>query len=213
VLKSAAQTGTAATPLGGKELAVLSSTDADVEVAPVSRAAQALGAKVARVQLGPTASLQDAQLRRVCKILGKLYVALDGGTLESTLLRRIGRLVEIPVYQGLDNENHTLGAIADLLTICEYSTIPLSGMPLHFRGDPTGDRGSAFILAAALVGLEIDLEGPYPGNSKREGFVVDAENPFKWTFRAPAAFVDADELPGNRHLIVQAILLGTIRDS
>ncbi|MBU2284948.1 MAG: hypothetical protein KKC85_00760, partial [Gammaproteobacteria bacterium] len=126
-----APTGRNAQALLGKHLALLHEKTSGPEPSLLQRAAQDLGARVSHVHLGepvlpPTGTLGSS----IPKVLGRLYDALDASSLPPGVVRQIALHAGVPVYEGLDRDDHPIHAIAALLALRGCGCEPGSASPV-----------------------------------------------------------------------------------
>lgn len=114
--------------LHGKNLAVLQAEDG-TSVSALHDAAMALGMRVARVSLGEPLPSAVA-LARIARMLGRMYDAIDAGTLPPAAAAELATHAGVPVYRGLADGSHPVLALAP-------------------DEDPAVDRG--FLLQALLL--------------------------------------------------------------
>ncbi|VTU16742.1 Ornithine carbamoyltransferase, catabolic [Variovorax sp. RA8] len=202
-------------PLRGKNIALLIGTSSGVEESAVHRAALELGARVAEVMFTEPAgsASSDHDLRTLARMLGRLYDAIDCGTMPSEAALRIEREAGVPVYQGLGTDDHPARALADLMALCEQRVPATSRASILFLGDPWTLRGRAFLSAAREIGFEVQMGSPFQAASNDAPFVVDATNAAHWSLTTPSGQLDQAGLSANHRLVMQAVLLDTIVDS
>ncbi|MEW6706096.1 MAG: ornithine carbamoyltransferase [Pseudomonadota bacterium] len=107
-LRRAAQSGLAQPLLRGKNIAVLCVDPACRAAADFDKAASLLGARVSRVQ--PDQSLFNGEGSGV-RMLARLYDAIECDELPAELVQRLQRQIGVPVYDGLLQPGHPLGAL------------------------------------------------------------------------------------------------------
>jgi ornithine carbamoyltransferase len=156
-LKAAAAQGDGRQPLRGRKLALLGNGRGDGQAGvpdPLQQAALALGAQVSRVRSqGLPATLGDT-----ARLLGRLYDAVDCPGLGGEALQRLDREAGIPVFNGLADGDHPLGALAELATLQQLAgRRPLSSLRLCYVGDGLSAAGDALLHAAALAGAHLTL--------------------------------------------------------
>ncbi|KWT94103.1 Ornithine carbamoyltransferase chain F [Variovorax sp. WDL1] len=202
-------------PLRGKNIALLNGLSSGGEKSAVHCAALELGARVAEVMFtepaGSASSNDD--LRTLARMLGRLYDAIDCGTMPSDAVLRIEREAGVPVYQGLGTDDHPARALADLMALCEHRPQTMSRASMLFLGDPRTLRGRAFLSAAREIGFEVQMASPFQAASNDAPFVVDATNAALWSLTTPSGPVNPAGLSANHRLVMQAVLLDTIADS
>jgi hypothetical protein len=125
--------------LQGKNLAVLQSSSG-AAVSALHEAAADLGMRVARVSLGepPPAVVECA---RIARMLGRMYDAIDVGTVAPAAAAQLAAHAGVPVYRGLADGSHPALALAGLLAP------PDAGKPKE-ANDAANQR---FILQALLL--------------------------------------------------------------
>lgn len=123
-LRTDARAGTVGQPLRGKNVALLLDTPPGEETSALRRAAQALGARVAEVRFAePAASAAESgrdDIRTLARMLGRMYDAVDCGTLGPAAVRQIQQEAGVPVYAGLGGDDHPARLLADLMTRTEH---------------------------------------------------------------------------------------------
>jgi ornithine carbamoyltransferase len=127
-LRTDARAGTVGQPLRGKNVALLLDTPPGEETSALHRAAQALGARVAEVRFTEPAASASASasasgrddIRTLARMLGRMYDAVDCGTLGPAAVRQIQQEAGVPVYAGLGRDDHPARTLADLMTRAEH---------------------------------------------------------------------------------------------
>jgi ornithine carbamoyltransferase len=114
--------------LHGKNLAVLQVTDSPA-MSAMHQAAVDLGVRVSRVSLGEPPPPVVA-LARIAGMLGRMYDAIDVGTLAPAAASELAIHAGVPVYRGLADGSHPM-------------------LTLELDGDPATDR--RFLLQALLL--------------------------------------------------------------
>lgn len=209
-LKAQRRAGVADKPLLGRNLALLLDAPPRRGRSALHRAALDLGVRVAEVRFGDPAIFAQDDLRALARMLGRMYDAIDCGAMALPLVRQIEKNAGVPVYDGLDRDQHPARALADAMTLYEHCPRPVPGASIAFRGNAQTPRGCAFLRAARQLGFEVRVDDPGPPASNDATFVVDATHPTRWSFKAPSAALDAGERSRNHRLILQTVLLGTI---
>lgn len=209
-LREDARAGTIGRPLHGKNLALLLDTPPDEETSALHRAAQDLGARVSEVRFTDPAGSVSAKddLRGLARMLGRMYDAIDCGTLAPAFVRQIEQEAGVPVYEGLGLDHHPARALADLMTLCEHPPAP--GASIRFLGGPTTARASAFLAAARAMGFEMRTEESPQTGSEDATFLVDATRGPHWSLCGPAGPLDALRCSENHRCMMQIELLETI---
>jgi ornithine carbamoyltransferase len=210
-LRAQSYAGVVDRPLVGRNLALLRTSPSSKGVVSVlHRAALDLGARVAELRFGDLATPPPGELRALSRMLGRMYDAIDCGTLAPTLVRQIERDAGVPVYEGLDRDDHPARVLADLMTLYEHGLPPAPGMSILFVGDPHTVRGDTFLAAAREVGFDVRVGAPQQKACNDAAFVVDATHPSGWAIHAPPAALDELERLENHRFVLQTVLIHTI---
>ena len=116
LLQHAAQAGTPPLLLlRGKKLGVLRETQDDAALALFRRAAEELGAHVATMRSGLSASSAPQDVQHTARMLGRLYDAVECQGMAPALVQQIARHAGIPVCEGAAMESHATARLAGLL--------------------------------------------------------------------------------------------------
>lgn len=209
-LRAQWQAGMVDKPLLGRNLALLRTSSTGSGMSVLHRAALDLGARVAELRFGDAGTPPQRELGALSRMLGRMYDAIDCGTMPSTVVRQIERDAGVPVYDGLDRDDHPARVLADLMTLYERCLPPASDMSLLFIGDPHSMRSDAFLSAAREVGFQVRVGNPRPEASNDASFVVDATRPSDWSIHASPATLGELECSENHRFVLQTVLLNTI---
>lgn len=199
-LRRASREGVSATPLRGRNLALLNDGASGGGAARLRRAALELGAKVAELRTQDTGIGPGADARATLRLLGRLYDAIDCEGLPPAVVEEIARETAVPVFNGL-GATSPARAIAELLPLAERCGKPLDALRLAYLGDPATGCGPTLVHLAGACG--IDLRDA-PGDDV--DLVIDARDGRPWAVPG----VDAAERSANRHFTLQAMLLATM---
>jgi ornithine carbamoyltransferase len=213
-LRTAAKAGTVGKPLRGKNIALLIGTSSEGENSALHGAALELGAHVAEVRFTEPAesASSDDDIRTLARMLGRMYDAIDCGTMPSTATRQMEREAGVPVYQGLGMDDHPARALADLMALREHRPPTATRASILFLGDPRTLRGRAFLSAAREIGFEVEMGSQWQAPSNDATCVVDATDAAHWSLFTPSGPVDQAGLSANHRFVMQTVLLDTIAD-
>ena len=211
-------------PLAGKNLALLRATPAQPEDSMFHGTATALGARVAHVWLGDSIGPPGSELQNVPKMLGRLYDAVDCGSVSAVAALQIENQAGIPVYRGL--EAHPTTVLADLMALCEQraantpNTAPdttsiAAKASMLFIGDATTGRAQSFLQGARQLDFDVHFietaaEAAQDASELAAAFVVDASDPAHWALDGPSTHVDDAQRSTNHGFVLQAVLLITL---
>lgn len=113
-LQRAAQAGTTQPLLRGKNLGLFCEIDDD-DAALFRRAALELGAHVAHIRPSLSDSSTPEEIQHTARMLGRLYDGVECQGMAPSLLRQIGDLAGVPVYDGVASPRHPTAKLAEQL--------------------------------------------------------------------------------------------------
>lgn len=159
-LKSAKQAGTEQPLLSGRNIALIFEKDSTRTRAGFEVAAHDQGAHVTFI--GPSGSHigHKESIADTARVLGRMFDAIEYRGFGQENAETLARLSGVPVFNGLTDDFHPTQVLADLLTMQEHSTTPLSEIALCFLGDGSGNMAASLLVGAALIGLDIRICAP-----------------------------------------------------
>jgi ornithine carbamoyltransferase len=159
-LKAAKSAGTETQRLKGKNIALIFEKDSTRTRTGFEVAAYDQGAHV--TYLGPSGSQigHKESMKDTARVLGRIYDAIEyrGFSQESAL--QLTRFSGVPVYNGLTDEAHPTQALADFMTMREFTHKHLSDMTVVFMGDVRNNVARSLALGAMKLGTDLRLCGP-----------------------------------------------------
>lgn len=105
-------------------------------------------------QIGHKESIKDT-----ARVLGRMYDGIEYRGFGQATAEELGRH-GVPVWNGLTDEYHPTQVLADLLTMEEFSELPLSEISLCYVGDGRGNMGDSLMVGAAKMGLDFRMAAP-----------------------------------------------------
>jgi ornithine carbamoyltransferase len=197
-LKSAKYAGTEQQRLRGKNIALIFEKDSTRTRTGFEVAAYDQGAHV--TYLGPTGSQMGHKesVKDTARVLGRMYDAIEFRGFSQEAARELAVYSGVPVYNGLTDEAHPTQALADLMTMREFTHRHLSDLSIVFIGDAGNNVAHSLALSALKLGVDMRLCGPrdcWPDEATITHFrEVAAANrtPFKLTDRLDEAVPGAD---------------------
>jgi ornithine carbamoyltransferase len=66
----------------------------------------------------------------------------------------------VPVYNGLTDDWHPTQMLADVLTMTEHTTKPLTGIAFAYLGDARFNMGNSYLITGALLGMDVRIVAP-----------------------------------------------------
>lgn len=105
-------------------------------------------------QIGTKESIADT-----ARVLSRMYEGIEYRGFAQEIVKELAEHSEIPVWNGLTNEDHPTQMLADLLTIREHLGY-LKGIKLVYMGDARYNMGNALMIACAKMGMHFVACGP-----------------------------------------------------
>jgi ornithine carbamoyltransferase len=159
-LKAAKKAGTEQEHLRQKEICLLfektsTRTRCSFEVAAYDQGAHVTYLDPQSSQMGHKESVKDT-----ARVLGRLYDGIEYRGFDQDVVQILADFAGVPVFNGLTDEFHPTQILADMLTMREHSTKPLSEIAFAFLGDAANNMGNSLMIAGALLGMDVRLVAP-----------------------------------------------------
>jgi ornithine carbamoyltransferase len=161
-LKAAKLAGHEQQRLKGRNIALIFEKDSTRTRAGFEVAAYDQGAHV--TYLGPTGTQigRKESMKDTARVLGRLYDAIEFRGFSQSAAEELAAHAGVPVYNGLTDEAHPTQALADFMTMREFTHKHLSGMTVAFLGDTRNNVAASLALGAVKLGMDMRLCGPRP---------------------------------------------------
>jgi len=159
-LKSAKLSGTEQQRLKGRNIALIFEKDSTRTRIGFEVAAYDQGAHV--TYLGPSGSQigHKESMKDTARVLGRIYDAIEFRGYSQQSARELVEFSGVPVYNGLTDEAHPTQALADFITMREFTHKHLSDMAVVFMGDVGNNVARSLALGAVKLGMDMRLCGP-----------------------------------------------------
>jgi ornithine carbamoyltransferase len=159
-LKAAKTAGLELPRLKGKNIALIFEKDSTRTRTGFEVAAYDQGAHV--TYLGPSGSQigHKESIKDTARVLGRIYDAIEYRGFSQQSALELVRYSGVPVYNGLTDEAHPTQALADFMTMREFTHKHLSDMALVFLGDIHNNVARSLALGAMKLGMDLRLCGP-----------------------------------------------------
>jgi ornithine carbamoyltransferase len=159
-LKSAKRSGSEQQRLKGRNIALIFEKDSTRTRTGFEVAAYDQGAHV--TYLGPSGSQigHKESMKDTARVLGRMYDAIEFRGYSQRSARELAEYSGVPVYNGLTDEAHPTQALADLMTMREFTHKHLSDMAVVFMGDVGNNVARSLALGAVKLGMNMRLCGP-----------------------------------------------------
>jgi len=159
-LKKAKYAGTEQPRLVGKNIALIFEKASTRTRCAFETAAYDQGAHV--TYLGPTGSQLGTKesVKDTARVLGRMYDGIEYRGFGQERVEELATYSGVPVWNGLTNEFHPTQVLADLLTMMEHSTKPLSQVKFAYLGDARNNMGNSLLVGAAQMGMDFRSVSP-----------------------------------------------------
>ena len=170
-LKQAKYNHTEEQMLKGKNIALIfektsTRTRCAFEVAAYDQGANVSYLDPSGTQIGHKESIKDT-----ARVLGRMYDAIEYRGHGHHIVEELAKHSGVPVWNGLTNELHPTQVMADLLTMQEHCSKPLSELKLCYLGDANNNMGNSLMIGAAKMG--IDYRAAAPKNCQPDSDLID----------------------------------------
>jgi ornithine carbamoyltransferase len=158
-LKAEKYDGTERARLQGKNIALIFEKTSTRTRCAFEVAAYDQGANV--TYLGPTGSQIGVKesMKDTARVLARMYDGIEYRGFGQETVEELGRH-GVPVWNGLTNEYHPTQVLADLLTMDEFSELPLSEISLCYLGDGRGNMADSLMVGAVKMGMDLRIAAP-----------------------------------------------------
>ncbi|MEV6121133.1 ornithine carbamoyltransferase [Streptomyces sp. NPDC052077] len=159
-LKAAKKAGTETPYLRGRNIALIfektsTRTRCAFEVAAADQGASTTYLDPSGSQMGHKESVKDT-----ARVLGRMYDAIEYRGDSQRKVEELAAYAGVPVYNGLTDDWHPTQMLADVLTMTEHSTAPLSGIAFAYLGDARFNMGNSYLVTGALLGMDVRIVAP-----------------------------------------------------
>ena len=159
-LKADKKAGREQQHLKGKNIALIFEKTSTRTRCAFEVAAHDQGAHV--TYLGPSGSQIGIKetMKDTARVLGRMYDGIEYRGFAQTTVEELAEFSGVPVWNGLTNEFHPTQILADLLTMEEHSTKPLSQIKFAYLGDARFNMGNSLLVGGAKMGMDVRIVAP-----------------------------------------------------
>ncbi|MFF8033559.1 ornithine carbamoyltransferase [Streptomyces sp. NPDC016626] len=159
-LKAAKRAGTEHRYLRGRNIALIfektsTRTRCAFEVAAADQGASTTYLDPSGSQMGHKESVKDT-----ARVLGRMYDGIEYRGDSQAKVEELAAYAGVPVYNGLTDGWHPTQMLADVLTMTEHSSKPLTGIAFAYLGDARFNMGNSYLVTAALLGMDVRVVAP-----------------------------------------------------
>ena len=159
-LKAASRGGAEVQHLRGRKIALIFEKSSTRTRCAFEVAAYDQGAHV--TCLGPESSHMGHKESVVdtAKVLGRMYDAIEYRGFGQDVVELLAANAGVPVYNGLSDEFHPTQMLADVLTMKEHATKPLTDIAYCYVGDARSNMGNSLMTIGCQLGLDVRICSP-----------------------------------------------------
>ena len=112
--------------------------------------------------LGPSGSQigHKESMKDTARVLGRMYDGIEYRGFAQATVEELAKYSGVPVWNGLTNEFHPTQILADVLTMREHSTKPLTEMAYCYLGDARNNMGNSLMVGGCKLGMDVRLCAP-----------------------------------------------------
>ena len=159
-LKAAKYAGYERPRLKGKNIALIfekssTRTRTSFEVAAYDQGAHVTYLGPSGSQIGHKESMKDT-----ARVLGRIYDGIEYRGFAQATVEELAEYAGVPVWNGLTNEFHPTQILADVLTMREHSTKPLTEIAYCYLGDARNNMGNSLMVGGCKLGMDVRLCAP-----------------------------------------------------
>lgn len=159
-LKAAKKAGTETRRLRGKNIALIfekssTRTRCAFEVAAADQGASTTYIDPSGSHIGKKESAKDT-----ARVLGRMFDAIEFRGDAQDTVETLAAHAGVPVYNGLTDSWHPTQMLADMLTMTEHGTKPLTRTAFAYLGDARFNMGNSYLITGALLGMDVRVVAP-----------------------------------------------------
>ncbi|MEV8017228.1 ornithine carbamoyltransferase [Streptomyces sp. NPDC086554] len=159
-LKAAKKAGTETQCLRGKNIALIfektsTRTRCSFEVAAADQGASTTYLDPSGSQIGHKESVKDT-----ARVLGRMFDGIEYRGDSQDAVEELAAYAGVPVWNGLTDDWHPTQMLADVLTMTEHSSKPLTGISFAYLGDARFNMGNSYLVTGALLGMDVRIVAP-----------------------------------------------------
>ncbi|WP_199547614.1 ornithine carbamoyltransferase [Streptomyces sp. N35] len=159
-LKAAKKAGAEVKRLAGKNIALIfektsTRTRCAFEVAAADQGASTTCLDPSGSQIGHKESMKDT-----ARVLGRMFDGIEFRGDSQAGVEELAAYAGVPVWNGLTDDWHPTQMLADVLTMTEHSTKPLTDISFAYLGDARFNMGNSYLVTGALLGMDVRIVAP-----------------------------------------------------
>jgi ornithine carbamoyltransferase len=144
--------------LPGRNIALLFAKSSTRTRSAFEVAAHDEGAHVTYLGPGDAHLGRKESIKDTARVLGCMYDGIEYRGFAHDAVEILGAHAGVPVWNGLTDAWHPTQMLADVLTMCDHSSKPLTEVGCCYLGD--GSDASSLLVTGALLGLDLRICAP-----------------------------------------------------
>jgi ornithine carbamoyltransferase len=146
--------------LVGKNLALIfekgsTRTRCAFEVAALDQGAHAVYLGPTGTQIGHKETMKDT-----ARVLGRMFDGIEYRGFAQATVEELAEHSGVPVWNGLTDDFHPTQILADVLTMKEHASGPLTETAYAYLGDARFNMGNSLMVGGALFGMDFRIVAP-----------------------------------------------------
>jgi len=112
--------------------------------------------------LGPSGSQigHKESMKDTARVLGRTYDGIEYRGFAQATVEELAAYAGVPVWNGLTDSYHPTQILADILTMQEHSTKPLTEIAYCYLGDARNNMGNSLMVGGCKLGMDVRLCAP-----------------------------------------------------
>ncbi len=112
--------------------------------------------------LGPSGSQigHKESMKDTARVLGRMYDGIEYRGFGQAIVEELAAYAGVPVWNGLTDEFHPTQILADVMTMIEHSSKPLSQITYAYLGDARNNMGNSLMVGGTKLGMDVRLVAP-----------------------------------------------------
>ena len=159
-LRAAKRSGTEVERMSGRNIALIFEKPSTRTKSAFEVAAHDQGAHVSYIgpgesQLGKKESMSDT-----ARVLGRMYDGIEYHGFSQTIVETLATHSGVPVWNGLTDEWHPTQMLADILTMRDHTSVPVTDVAYCYLGDARNNTANSLLATGALLGMDVRIAAP-----------------------------------------------------
>ncbi len=106
-------------------------------------------------QMGHKESTKDT-----ARVLGRMFDGIEYRGFAQATIESLAAHAAVPVWNGLTDEWHPTQMLADILTMREHTTKPLTDVAYCYLGDGRNNTARSLLVTGAMLGMDVRIAAP-----------------------------------------------------